>query len=89
MSGGLTGEALVTVDQFMAQNWVVIMLAAFAIGVVLELGLIGFLRRKGKVPLKDSALSIFLGLASDPVNAIFALRFSASFSSAKAPACSQ
>lgn len=72
MPGGSSGEAHVTVDQFMAQNWVVITLAAFAVGVLFELGAIGFLRRKGKVPLKDSALSIFLGLASDPVNAIFA-----------------
>ena len=52
MPGGSSGEAHVTVDQFMAQNWVVITLAAFAIGVLLELGVIGFLRRKGKVPLK-------------------------------------
>ncbi len=62
-----------TVDQFMDQNWVVITLAAFAAGMVLELIAIGLLRRKGSVPLKDSGLSIFLGLASDPVNAIFAI----------------
>jgi sterol desaturase/sphingolipid hydroxylase (fatty acid hydroxylase superfamily) len=61
-----------TIDQFMGQNWVVITLAAFGAGMVLELIAIGLLRRRGVVPLKDSALSIFLGLASDPVNAIFA-----------------
>jgi sterol desaturase/sphingolipid hydroxylase (fatty acid hydroxylase superfamily) len=61
-----------TVEQFMAQNWVVITLAAFGAGVILELFAIGLLRRKGAVPLRDSVLSIFLGLASDPVNALFA-----------------
>jgi sterol desaturase/sphingolipid hydroxylase (fatty acid hydroxylase superfamily) len=61
-----------TIDQFIDQNWVVITLAAFGAGMVLELFAIGLLRRKGSVPLKDSVLSIFLGLASDPVNAIFA-----------------
>lgn len=61
-----------TVDQLMAQNWVVITLVAFTAGVLLELGAIRWRRRKGSVPLKDSLLSIFLGLASDPVNAVFA-----------------
>ena len=61
-----------TVAQLINQNWIVISLAAFAAGILLELGAIRVLKRKGDVPLKDSALSIFLGLASDPVNAIFA-----------------
>lgn len=61
-----------TVEMFMQHNWVVITLAAFAVGMVLELIAIGVARRKGSVPLKDSALSIFLGLASDPVNALTA-----------------
>ena len=61
-----------TVEQFMSQNWVAITLAAFAAGVLLELGAVKFLKRSGRVPLKDSLLSIFLGLASDPMNAIFA-----------------
>lgn len=61
-----------TVNQLMAQNWVVITLVAFTAGVLLELGAIRWRRRKGSVPLKDSLLSIFLGLASDPVNAVFA-----------------
>ncbi|MCR9179293.1 MAG: sterol desaturase family protein [Erythrobacteraceae bacterium] len=66
-----------TVEQILIQNWAVIMLAAFGAGVALELLAIGLLRRKGAVPLKDSLLSIFLGLASDPVNALFAFITSA------------
>jgi sterol desaturase/sphingolipid hydroxylase (fatty acid hydroxylase superfamily) len=66
------GEKFVTIGQFINQNWVVIILATFALGILLELAAIRFLKRKGEVPLKDSLLSIFLGLASDPVNAIFA-----------------
>ncbi len=61
-----------TVTQLINQNWFVISLAAFGLGILLELGAIRFLKRAGKVPAKDSLLSIFLGLASDPVNAIFA-----------------
>lgn len=60
------------IGQLINQNWSVIALAAFALGILLELGAIRFLKRKGEVPLKDSLLSIFLGLASDPINAIFA-----------------
>src|SRR5689334_2166097 len=44
-------------------------------------------RTRYSVPLSGMATSFTE--ASNPVNAIFALRLSASFSSAKAPACSQ
>lgn len=50
-----------TIGQFINQNWFVIALTAFALGILLELGAIRFLKRKGDVPLKDSLLSIFLG----------------------------
>ncbi|MEY4620259.1 MAG: hypothetical protein RIS65_1431, partial [Pseudomonadota bacterium] len=70
--GRTAGDKFVTVTQLINQNWVIISLAAFGLGILFELGAIRFLKRKGNVPAKDSLLSIFLGLASDPVNAIFA-----------------
>ena len=70
--GRTAGDKFVTVTQLINQNWVIISLVAFGLGILFELGAIRFLKRTGNVPAKDSLLSIFLGLASDPVNAIFA-----------------
>lgn len=61
-----------SVEQLMQLPILPIMLSAFAIGMLLELGAIGWLKRNGAVPLKDAVVSIFLGLASNPVNAAFA-----------------
>ncbi|WP_205651066.1 sterol desaturase family protein [Tsuneonella mangrovi] len=60
------------VDELIGVNMVPIMLGAFAAAAVLELAAIRFFKARGAVPLKDSLVSIFLGLASNPANAAFA-----------------